>query len=137
MATQARKDCEGWNGITSKEKFDFVILCLGANDGLRHLPLPELESNLKSMIDKFKSAGAKVLLIGMKVPPNLGLAYAAQFEKVYSNVAAEKKVEFLPFLLEGVAADSRYNLGDQIHPNKQGHQIIADHLEKFIEPLLK
>lgn len=116
--------------------FDFVILALGANDGLRLMPVENLESNLEKSIVAFKSAGAKVILAGIRIPINLDPNYRDKFEAVYPRLAKKYKLPFYPFLLEGVAAEPSLNLDDQIHPNALGHKIIADRLADFVKTLL-
>jgi len=114
-------------------KYDIVLLCLGANDGLRQLSTKNLEENLIKTIEKFQASGAKVLLLGMQLPPNLFRGYRTEFEAVFKRVADQKKIPFMPFLLEGVAANSNFNLDDQIHPNKAGYEVIAKKVKEFLK----
>jgi acyl-CoA thioesterase-1 len=120
-----------------KSKPDILVLALGGNDGLRGLKTEEMKKNLKSVIELAKRDGVRVLLAGMKAPPNLGRAYTGSFEKVFTDLAKEEKVTLIPFLLEGVAGDSSLNQSDGIHPNEKGHRAIADHVKTYLEPLLK
>lgn len=113
-----------------------VVIALGANDGLRALPIPQLDANLRSIIAKVRAAGATPLLAGMRLPGNLGPAYAGDFAALYPRLASELGVPLLPFLLEGVAMDPRLNLPDQIHPNVDGHRAIARRVSAWLKPLL-
>ncbi|MEZ4815581.1 MAG: arylesterase [Bdellovibrionota bacterium] len=113
--------------------YDIVLLCLGANDGLRQLPVANMEKNLLQIIEKFEAAGTKVLLIGMELPSNLYRSYRSDFSEAYKKIAKKKNLPFLPFLLEGVAANPNLNLDDQIHPNAAGYKIIAQNVMKFLK----
>ncbi len=117
--------------------FDYVLVALGANDGLRLLPPKNLESNLEKTILEFKKTGAKVILVGIKIPINLDPDFRKQFESIYPRLAKKMNLPFYPFLLEGVAADPELNLDDQIHPNSQGHEVIAQKLSDFLFKILK
>ncbi|MBI4383167.1 MAG: arylesterase [Nitrospinae bacterium] len=113
-----------------------VILALGANDGLRGLPLSEIRSNLERIVQICRDHGAKVLLTGMKVPPNFGEDYSGQFERVFSRLSEEFKLPFVPFLLEGVAAKRELTQPDGIHPLGPGYAIVVDTVWKTLEPML-
>lgn len=121
-----------------RSKPEIFFLELGGNDGLRGLSLEETEKNLKSMIDKIKAANseAQVFLCGMQIPPNLGQDYTAQFRELYPKVAKEKNVKLIPFLLEGVGGNPKLNLSDGIHPNPQGHKIVAETVWEYLKPRL-
>ena len=110
-----------------------VIIELGANDALRGLPLELSRRNLQSMIRQSKAAGAKVLLIGMQMPPNYGKAYTDGFVNNYRDLAKQEKTALLPFLLQPIALDRSYFLPDQVHPNAKGQIKIRDH----VWPVLK
>jgi acyl-CoA thioesterase-1 len=103
-----------------------LILALGANDGLRGLPIAEMKQNLSTIIDRAREKNVVVLLAGMEAPPNYGPEYVQSFRAAYREVAAAKRVLFIPFLLEGVAGVSTLNQADGIHPNTEGAQLIAD-----------
>jgi acyl-CoA thioesterase-1 len=122
-----------------RQPVDILVLELGANDGLRGLPLDQTNKNLQGIIDKVKTKypQCQLVLAGMMVPPNLGKAYTDQFKNIYPNLAKKNKAVLVPFLLEGVAGDEKLNLPDGIHPNVEGHQIVANNLVKILEPLLK
>ena len=116
---------------------DILILALGANDGLRGQSTDAMKKNLSSIIDLALKHKTQVLLAGMKMPPNYGKDYTHDFEKVFLDLAQTKKISFLPFLLEGVAAIPKLNLTDGIHPNPAGHQIMAGAILKHLLPLIK
>jgi acyl-CoA thioesterase-1 len=115
---------------------EIVIVALGANDGLRGQPVATLRDNLVAIVQKAHVAGARVLLAGMRVPPNYGAAYARDFAAVFPEVARRTSVALVPFLLEGVAAEVRLNQGDGIHPNAEGQRLIADHVWPHLRALL-
>lgn len=115
---------------------DVVVVELGANDGLRGLEPEMTERNLRQIVQQSRAAGARVLLVGMKVPPNYGGDYARQFEEVYPRLAAELGVALMPFLLEGVAGDPALNLGDGIHPNAAGQQRVAANIVPYLKAIL-
>lgn len=120
--------------LKSKVKFDWMILALGANDGLRGQPVKGIKQNLQRAVDAAKEAGIKkIILAGIRVPPNYGKKYASDFSDMYPELAAAMKLPLMPFLLEGVAAKPELNLPDGIHPNAKGHQVIAQNMVKFIE----
>ncbi|OLD40033.1 MAG: arylesterase [Candidatus Rokubacteria bacterium 13_1_40CM_2_68_8] len=113
-----------------------VIVALGANDGLRGQSPHAMRANLEAIVRRLQAAGARVLLAGMRVPPNYGAEYTTQFQAVFPAVARSAKVALMPFLLDGVAADPRLNQPDGIHPTAAGHQVIADRLWPYLRPLL-
>ena len=115
------------------------ILELGGNDGLRGLSLDQTRTNLEGMIDKVRKRNpeAVILLAGMQMFPNMGPEYINQFKETFPTVASEKKVELIPFLLEGVGVEEDLNQPDGIHPNEAGHKIVAETVWKFLEPHLK
>jgi len=121
-----------------KQPVDILFLELGANDGLRGLPVSETEKNLQGIIDKVKAKNksVKVVLAGMMVPPNMGKEYSSQFEKVFINLATRNKCVRIPFLLDGVGGIERLNQVDGIHPTAEGHRIVANTVVKTLEPLL-
>ena len=121
-----------------QQKIDIFVLELGANDGLRGLPLESTRQNLQGIIDKVKQKypEVKVLVAGMMVPPNMGADYTAEFVKIFPELAKNNKAGLIPFLLEGVAGNPDLNLPDGIHPNAEGHQIVADNVWKTLTLLL-
>lgn len=122
-----------------RQPIDVFVLELGANDGLRGLPLEQTEKNLQAIIDQVKAKYPKVKIViaGMMVPPNMGPEYTANFRKIFPEIAKKNNATLIPFLLQDVAGNEKLNLGDGIHPNPEGHKIVADNVVKVIEPLLK
>lgn len=113
-----------------------VVIELGANDGLRGLPLREMRHNLARMIGASQYVGAKVLLVGMRIPPNYGADYTEGFEQVYRELAAHFDVALLPFLLEPVAADRGNFQDDNLHPVVEAQPALRDHVWTALAPLL-
>jgi acyl-CoA thioesterase I len=113
-----------------------VIVALGGNDGLRGLSVADMRRNLSSIVDRARGKGAVVILAGMEAPPNYGQEYATAFREVFRDVAREKRVLFLPFLLDEVAGRSDLNLSDGIHPNARGAAIVADNVWRVLRPVL-
>ncbi|WP_413291805.1 arylesterase [Bdellovibrio sp. HCB185ZH] len=109
-----------------KSKPDVVFLALGANDGLRGLKVEESQKNLASAIEYAQKEKVEVILGGLYMPPNYGADYTAKFKKMYEDLAKKYKLTFIPFILDKVAGNPKYNLADGIHPNEEGHKIIAD-----------
>ncbi len=114
-----------------KSNAQILFLALGANDGLRGVALTSTEENLKKTIHLAKSSGMRVWLGGMKLPPNYGAKYVADFEQMYKRLAHEEKLPLLPFLLEGVAGVPTLNQPDGIHPNEAGQKIVAETVYRF------
>jgi len=119
-----------------RNKPEIVIVALGANDGLRGQPISALRTNLTAIVERLKARKVKVLLAGMRLPPNYGAAYTGDFVAVFADVARRTGVPLVPFLLDGVAANARLNLADGIHPNAAGHRIIAERVWPHLRPLL-
>ena len=116
---------------------EIVILALGANDGLRGQRPETTRANLETIVGRLRAAGTRVLLAGMRAPPNYGEAFTREFAAVFPAVARRLNVALVPFLLDGVAADPRLNQPDGIHPNAAGHRMIAERLWPHLRPLLK
>jgi acyl-CoA thioesterase-1 len=116
---------------------DIVIVELGANDGLRGASLESTRANLEAIVDASRRAGARVLLLGMRLPPNYGPSYVEKFQQIYSEVAKKKKVALVPFLFEGFGEDRKYFQPDGIHPTAQAQQVMLDTVWKELAPLLK
>lgn len=121
-----------------RQQVDVFVLELGANDALRGLPLSQTRSNLQSIIDKVKvkNPNVKIVLAGMMVPPNMGKEYTSEFRNIYPDLAKKNKATLIPFLLDGVAGDDKLNIADGIHPNVEGHKIVAKNVLQIVEPLL-
>jgi len=122
-----------------RQPIHILVLELGANDGLRGLPLAEMAKNLQAIIDKVKqkNPSVKILVAGMRLPPNLGQEYSAGFESVFSELAKNNEAAFIPFILDGVAGNPALNLPDRIHPTAEGHEILAETVWNELLPLLK
>jgi acyl-CoA thioesterase-1 len=110
-----------------------VFVCIGGNDGLRGTQLVETTRNMNALLDELVQGGRTVILAGMKIPPNYGAAYADGFAALFPALARKHGVLFMPFLLEGVAADPRYNQADGIHPNTEGHKLVAASVLAFLD----
>ncbi len=119
-----------------KAKPKLVLIALGANDGLRGVKLSQSKKNLKNIIELATKNNIKVVLAGMRIPPNYGEDYTKQFQKLYIDLAREYKVKRIPFLLKGVAAIKELNIEDGIHPNRKGHKIMANTVYKYIKEYL-
>lgn len=118
-----------------KNPVDVFVLELGANDGLRGIPVAETKKNLQSIIDKVKAKypQAKIILAGMQVPPNMGAQYATDFRNMYPELAQKNNTALIPFLLEGVGGEAKLNLEDGIHPTAEGHQILTENIWKVLQ----
>lgn len=114
-----------------------VILELGGNDGLRALPIAQMRANLTQMLELASAAGAKTLLLGMRMPPNYGPEYTGQFALVFSDLARDKKVPWVPFLLTDIALSPTLLQGDDIHPNAAGQPILLENVWPTLKPLLR
>ena len=115
---------------------DVVVIELGANDGLRGLPLAASRANLERMVRAARDSGAKVLLVGMRMPPNLGRAYTEGFEANFREVAKDEGVALLPFLLEPIASDPDAFQADDLHPTAAVQPRLLEHVWTALEPLL-
>ncbi len=156
---QEKIDAKGWNfkvvnagqsGDTSagglsrmdwllRNRVDVLVLGLGANDGLRGLPVEVTRKNIQAIIDRTKERypKAKVVIAGMRVPPNIGRDYGRQFQSVFLDLAKKNKASLIPFILEGVGGVRELNLPDGIHPTAKGHEIVAVNVWRVLEPVLK
>jgi acyl-CoA thioesterase-1 len=114
-----------------------LVIELGANDGLRGLPVAGMKRNLTEIITRAQARGIKVVLTGMEAPPNFGAAYTAEFRQVYRDLAKLPDVTFIPFYLDGVAGLPHLNIADGMHPNAEGARIIERTLWATLEPLLE
>lgn len=112
---------------------DIVILETGANDGLRGLDTAMVRDNLRRIVDILQGKDIVVVLAGMKMVWNLGPAYTGEFNRIYPDLAAEKKLIFMPFFLEGVATDPALNIADGLHPNPAGYRVIAGNILPFVK----
>jgi acyl-CoA thioesterase-1 len=114
-----------------------VIIELGGNDGLRALPIAQFRDNLTELVALASASGAKVLLLGMRMPPNYGPQYTEQFAKVFSDLGRDKKIPSVPFLLTDIALNQKLLQGDEIHPNADGQPILLNNVWPALQPLLK
>lgn len=121
-----------------QKKIDVLVLALGANDGLRGLPMTQTKANLQAIIDRVKAKNpqVKIVIAGMQIPPNMGGDYTAKFRRVFAELARENQAALIPFLLEGVGGHEDLNQADQIHPTAAGHQVVAENVWRVLEPLL-
>ena len=121
-----------------KQPVHVFVLELGGNDGLRGIPLEETEKNLQEIINKVKEKypDVKLMLAGMRVPPNMGKQYSENFHKIFEKVAGSNKISFLPFLLEGVGGEPELNQSDGIHPTAEGQKIVAQNVWAVLRDLL-
>jgi len=113
-----------------------LVVELGANDGLRGLPVAAMKNNLDQIIRRAKQRGITVLLTGMEAPPNYGAAYTREFRQVFHDLAQVHKIAFVPFFLQGVAGIPTLNIADGIHPNPAGARIVEGTLWRALQPLL-
>lgn len=120
-------------GILSKEKFDYLIIELGGNDGLRGFPPATIKHNLLQIIDMAKQENITVYLMEIQIPPNYGPRYSKMFTDVFATVAKESKITLLPFFMTEVAINPELMQNDGIHPNKKAQAIIADNMKQVIE----
>jgi len=114
-----------------------LVVALGANDGLRGLPVTQLRSNLARIVERAQKRGVTVVLAGMEAPTNWGADYTAAFHEVYPSLAKEYKLAFVPFLLEGVVGIDHLNQRDRIHPNAAGDRIIAETVWAVLQPIVE
>jgi len=114
----------------------YVLLELGANDGLRGLSPKEMKRNLEEMIRRSWASGAEVLLLGMKIPPNYGKRYVDMFYQIYPQLSAEMEVPLVPFILEDIALNPAMMQADGLHPNALGQPLIAEKVWSYLQPLL-
>jgi acyl-CoA thioesterase I len=119
------------------QKPEIVALELGANDGLRGLPVSATHDNLARMLQLALAQGARVLLLGIRIPPNYGPRYTQDFERVFPDLANQYHLPLVPFLLEGVALDPALMQDDGLHPNARGEPRVLDNVWPFLKPLLK
>lgn len=122
-----------------KNRVDVLVLELGVNDGLRGLSIDATRKNLQAIIDRGRKRypRLKIVIAGMKVPPNMGGDFASRFEAMFRDLARKNDAALIPFILEGVGGARELNLPDGIHPTAAGHRIVADNVWKVLEPLLE
>lgn len=120
------------------QKVDVFVLELGANDGLRGVPLSETKTNLQAIIDIVlkKNAATKIVLAGMMIPPNMGQEYTTEFRTIFPDLATENEIQLIPFLLDGVAGNPELNLEDGIHPTAAGQKIVTNNVWAILKDIL-
>lgn len=118
-----------------RQPVSVFVLELGGNDGLRGIPISETAKNLQAIIDKVKAKypDATIILAGMQIPPNMGRKYSTAFREVFQQLAAKNNITLIPFLLEHVGGVASLNQGDGIHPNPEGHKIVAENVWKVLQ----
>lgn len=121
-----------------KQKIDVFVLELGANDGLRGIPVAETARNLQAIIDKVKAKypNAKLIMAGMQIPPSMGVSYAKQFRDIFPKLAVKNDMLLIPFLLEGVGGNAKLNQADGIHPTAEGAKIVAGNVWSILKGVL-
>ncbi len=121
-----------------KNPVDIFVLELGANDGLRGIPIAETKRNLQAIIDKVhaKYPEAKIVLAGMQIPPNMGKQYAEAFKKIYPDLAQENNIPLIPFLLKDVGGEIKLNQQDGIHPTAEGQEIVAANVWEVLKSVV-
>lgn len=112
---------------------DALFLCIGSNDGMRGQPIEAMKENIRATVREAQAQGVRVYLLGARLPPNYGADYEREFNAAFPALAQELKVPFMPFLLDGVAGEVSLNLGDGIHPNAEGHRLLAEGVLRFLE----
>jgi acyl-CoA thioesterase-1 len=122
--------------LLSRERPVVVLVELGANDGLRGLPLTQLKSNLSGIVNSVQESEAHVVLLGMRLPPNYGKRYTDAFANTFKELAAERKLAYVPFLLDGVGGQSGMMQVDGLHPNELAQSVILENVWRALEPLL-
>jgi acyl-CoA thioesterase-1 len=120
-----------------RRRVDVLVLELGGNDGLRGLPVPEMKKNLAAMIEQSQKAGARVLLVGTRMPPNYGPEYTQAYEAVFVDLAKAHKVALAPDLTAGIGEKLELFLPDRVHPNESAQPALLDNVWKALRPLLK
>lgn len=121
-----------------KQNVDIFILELGANDGLRGIPLHETRQNLQDIINtvKTKNPNAKIIIAGMQIPPNMGQEYTSEFKNIFPELAEKNDIALIPFLLDGVAGNPDLNQSDGIHPTAEGYKIVSNNVWEVLERVL-
>ena len=121
-----------------EQRVDVFVLELGANDGLRGIPITETKANLQAIINKVKAKNplAKIIIAGMQMPPNMGQQYTSDFRGIFSELAKKNNSVLIPFILDGVGGEANLNQQDGIHPTEEGHKIVAENVWRELRPLL-
>lgn len=120
-----------------REPIGLLVVWIGGNDGLRGQDTAAMKQNIDRILAAAKARSVPSLLVDMQVPPNMGQAYSDRFHAVFADLAKQHDVPLIPFALDGVAGEDEMNIADGIHPNAKGHERIADHLWRHLEPRLR
>lgn len=112
---------------------DFVILCIGANDAFQWKSVADIEKNIRAIIDKIRAKNISIVFAGMKAPFNMGVEYRNQYDTMFPRLAREYKLDYIPFLLEWVALNQKYNQDDRIHPNREWYTIIVNNIMEVLK----
>jgi acyl-CoA thioesterase-1 len=122
-----------------KRKVDVLVLELGGNDGLRGIPVEATRTNLQAIINKTKQKypAVRIVVAGMQMPPNMGEQYNKAYREIFPEIANSNHADLIPFLLEGVGGNPELNQPDHIHPNVEGHKIVAENVWKVLKPVLE
>ena len=123
--------------VLEREKPSITVIELGANDGLRGLPIAEMRKNLEAMISQAQAAGSRVLLVGMKMPPNYGPDYNKAFDAAFVDLAKKHKTGLVPFFFEGFAEKRDFFLPDNVHPTAAAQSVLLENVWKVLKPMLK
>lgn len=126
------------NWVLNNQNIDIFVLELGANDGLRGVPLKETKENLQAIIDAVlkKNSATRIVLAGMQLPPNMGIDYTTQFKTIFPDLAKKNELELIPFLLKDVGGVTSLNQADGIHPTVKGHKILATNVWEVLKPMI-
>ena len=124
---------------TLRKPVDVIVVETGGNDALRALDADSLKTNLRRIVARIRAVqpGARILLVVMEAPPNLGARYTSSFRRTYGEVAAEERLTLVPFLLDGVAGRAELNQADGVHPNEKGERVVADNVWRVLEPVVR
>lgn len=133
--TASGKNRLGW---VLNQKVDVFVLELGANDGLRGIPLEETRNNLQAIIEavREKNPNTKIILAGMQIPPNMGKRYTSEFRNIFPDLAEKNEAALIPFLLNDVAGNPELNQDDGIHPTAKGQKIVADNVWAILKEII-
>ena len=123
--------------VLERSRPSVVVLQLGANDGMRGLPVAAMKKNLAAMIEQSQKAGARVLLVGMRLPPNYGVEHTRAFERAFAELAGRHRTALLPFLLEGFGDRTEYFQADRIHPTEDAQPLVLKNVWGVLAPLLR
>lgn len=122
-----------------RRNIDVLVLALGGNDGLRGIPTSEMQRNLQGILDRARATypDVQIILAGMEAPPNLGETYTTAFRAAFPTLAEKNRIPLIPFLLEGVGGVADLNQPDRIHPNAEGHRVVAETVWRVLKPILE